>query len=173
MIITIPIPAGKQVDARVYDGVLSQSMPCELVICEREGVIDSQRNMSPERIEGEIRSRKACVEEAKKKPTKYVVMMDADVVLSDERTIESMSAELESNPLLGAVALYFGTCPKKSLYMPHVVIRCCMYRIECFLAINWDEPFKGCTCNLIKHQIEGMGYRMRYESWIHRAYEIF
>lgn len=176
MNIYIPKATGQDIPDAVLQGIDLQTIPCTPIVCATEGVVDSQRNPSPERVAGELSSRRLCQQRAAKDDD-IVLMMDRDCVLTDPMAIADMVWDLRACPTVGAVALWFGRCPKitpkRNLhYMKHTVMKCALYRKEVFLNLDFRYLTETCTCNMVKAQIENMNYKYRYLDFKHRAFEI-
>lgn len=170
MRILIPIAIGQNINLKVFDGLRNQTEKCKLIICSSVGVINSERNYSKERIDGESKSRRLCQQEAKKLTDKYVLLLDSDIVLIDENAIKDLIKFLDNHEEVNAIALYFGKFPKITTKLNHIVIRCVLIRREIF--VNMDLTFQhydGCFCNVIKR---GCNDKIEYLDFKKRAYEI-
>ncbi len=170
----IPIAIGQAIGTGVLAGLQRQTISVNPVICAAEGVINSQRNYSPERLQGEIRSRDLCVANAVNIPGKYVLSIDRDIVLTDDNTLADMINVLDSDQSVGAVSLWFGNVAKKTVYLPHISLQCCLFRRNLFCKLDFTQHKYeyGCTCQTVKKQIEVQGYKGRYLDFKKRAEEI-
>jgi hypothetical protein len=166
----IPIPTGQVINEKVMEGLKKQSIRTEPIICAAEGVINSQRNYSPERIVGETRSRKKTQKEAKKITDPYVLLLDRDVVLTDRNAIKDMKNFMDKNTDVNAVALYFGRFPKVTTKLRHVVIRCVLIRRKVFVGMDLTMTEKNdCFCNVIKR---GCKEKIEYLDFKCRTFEL-
>lgn len=174
MILTalIPIAIGQVIGAGVLAGLQRQTVSVNPVICAAEGVINSQRNYSPGRLQGEIRSRELCVANAANIPGKYVLSIDRDIVLTDENTLADMIKALDSEPSTGCIALWFGRCAKTTVYLPHISLKCCLFRRSVFCNLDFTKCQAGCTCQTVKQQVDAQGYKGRYFEFIRRGFEL-
>jgi len=76
----MPLAIGQVVDERVLSGLKLNN--CSLIVCCTAGVVDSNKNYSAERLNGEIASRQLCVENAKHLKSQYILSIDRDIVLT-------------------------------------------------------------------------------------------
>lgn len=105
--IFIPISTGQTIDYEVIKGILIQKIPTTLFICSSSGIINSNRNYSFERTQGEIKSRELCTLNALKMKSNYILMMDRDIILTDKNAILDMINVLDIEFNIGYVALWF------------------------------------------------------------------
>lgn len=173
MIVLIPLSDKQCIDNRVLHGLQLQSVLCTQLTCIAAGVESSQGIQSPERIAGEIKSRTLQVQQAVNSTNEYILSMDRDIVLTDPNAIHEMIDCLWQNRELGAVALWFAQGRKTTVWLPHVHLKCMLFRREVLAKIDFDKTDeRGCTCNAVKYQIEAMGYKVRYLDFVNRGKEI-
>jgi len=173
MIVLIPVSDKQIIDSRVLHGLQLQSVPCTQLTCIAAGVENSQGIQSPERIAGEIRSRNFQVQQAINCTDDFVLSLDRDIVLTDPNAIHEMIDCLWQNRELGAVAMWFGKGRKTTVWLPHVHLKCVLFRREVLSKIDFDKTdVRGCTCNAVKCQIEAMGFKIRYLDFVNRGKEI-
>lgn len=141
--IFIPISTGQTIDYEVIKGILIQKIPTTLFICSSSGIINSNRNYSFERTQGEIKSRELCTLNALKMKSNYILMMDRDIILTDKNAILDMINVLDIEFNIGYVALWFGHHSKNTFYLPHMVILFMNGDI-----INVNYIYKGDTLNI-------------------------
>lgn len=173
MIVLIPISNKQTIDSKVIEGLKTQTIPCEYVACVAEGVKHSQGVQSPERVAGEIRSRKLQVLEAQSISAEFVLSMDRDIVLENHEAVNDMVDCMIENEELGAVALWFKQGRKTTPFLPHIPLKCMLFRSAILAKIDFDKIETGeCTCVLVKRQIEQMRYKVRYLDFVNRGKEI-
>jgi hypothetical protein len=168
----IPIAIGQCINPLVLSGLKAQTVPCDINVCAAQGIVDSQRNYCSDRIAGEIKSRDLCVSNTKKIKCDYVLSIDSDIVLTDNKSIELMHNCLLKDSSLGAVALWFDRGKKNTLWLPHVTLKVMLFKKLVFEKIDFTEHRCSCTCNTVKKQIEKLGYKVRYIDFVNRGYEI-
>jgi hypothetical protein len=173
MIVLIPISDKQRIDSRVLHGLQLQSVPCIQLSCIAAGVENSQGIQSLGRIAGEIRSRTLQVQQSINCTDEYILSMDRDIVLTDPNATHEMIDCLWQNKDLGAVALWFGQGMKTTVWLPHVHLKCVLFRREVLARIDFDKTdVRGCTCNAVKCQIEEQGFKIRYLDFVNRGKEI-
>ena len=153
MIIVTPISTKQSLDPRVIDGVQRQTVPCNHFVGCAEGIEHSQRKMTKNRLEGEVRSRKLTQRMVEDVSDDLIVTMDRDVELYPT-AIEEMYKYITKNVGCGAIALKFDS-EVKSVYR-HIVMKCTMLYRRLFLMINWGSGVE-CTCMDVKRTVEKNG----------------
>jgi hypothetical protein len=173
MIVVMPLAIGQYPAPGVLDGIRAQSVPSTPVLCFTNGVINSQRNYSPERTIGEVSSRKLSQDNAS---GKYVLSIDRDIVLEDRNTVSDMVSFLGANSDVVACAVYFGKVPKRKqngeLYfdLPHVDLKCVLFRTEFFKSIEFNIKDR-CTCLTVRNKALKQNKIYRFIDFKKRAKE--
>jgi len=168
MIIVTPISTKQSLDLRVIDGVQRQTVPCNHFVGCAEGIEHSQRCARPEKLEGEMRSRRLNQRMVEDVGDKYMTTMDRDVILYPE-AMREMQEYLNQNPNCGAVALRFDDAIRNVYH--HINMKCTMMLRALYVSIIWDMA-PGCFCVCVKKHVENNGYSMEYLKSDNRAYEI-
>lgn len=102
----IPVSSNNsELSLGVEAGILSQTIPCEIVICATPGERNSHRKYTLLRCKGEAASRGMVRQKAIASGDEFCFMMDKDIVLNIQTIFESLLNELHADPLLGLVSV--------------------------------------------------------------------
>lgn len=171
MIIYTPIATGQFIDPRVTAGIAMQTIPCEHRIFDSPGVINSQRVHTPESDAAQCVSRNLCMADMSTIQDDYVVMMDKDVVFTKPTAVADMLAFMEANPSVNGGALWFEGPPKNTRRLPHINMRCAIYKREAIAGQKMVPPCgTTCCCILMKDQV--LKGNFEYIDFVNRAIEL-
>lgn len=153
MIIYIPLAIGQTIPEAVSKSIAMQSIPCEIVLCETEGVVDSSAHKRQIRIDtvaqkakltGQNSSRNLALFYVDREDDEFVVIQDRDIVHLDKDNVSKALEYIKANPKLGAVHL-----PAKNyLVRGHYNLQAVLYRkkaLDGFL-YRFDRRLHGCAC---------------------------
>lgn len=167
----IPLANGNAPVSGCLQSLARQTVCCYPVLCYAQGVEgDTNRNYNPERVKGEARARKVQQINALAIGAKYILTIDRDVVLTNNSAIEKLVQILDREPRTGAVAVNFDGQIKIRLDLPHVDMKCMLYRTELFAKIDFDIRM-GCLCKTSIEHLKKLRYKTRYESFVIRGEE--
>ena len=143
-------------NCRVFDnqflkGLASQTVPLDLLIM-------SQKEHVKKPEDREWLRQKALAEYPN---DRYFLLLNSDVIFETEKDVQELVDYLDKTKEYGAIA-YF-TRRGKNLAPEHVDIACMLIRKELLMQISFiQNPRMHCTCNHIREQAKGLGYKVGY-----------
>jgi hypothetical protein len=160
--VLIPMIKGTELNKKVENSILFQSILVNIVKCYAPGKKHYQRYNGKDRIKNEPIARNRCKEEASRLNEEYVIIQDDDIVQLDYNNFKLMREFLINNKEYGAISIGGRTKERNKISL-HVKINCVMYRLECLKKINFIEStIKSCMCGDVTKSIIDNNYKFNY-----------
>ena len=144
MLCFVPLATGQTIPLQVLKDLTKQTVGIDLIPCCTEGVLDSNKNISIEKLTGEISSRNLALDLIKKCGEKFVIMQDRDCLHIFENNYTIAVDYLNNNPKVGILSLPWKEYEVKN----HIIMRAMVLRVEALknFKFRYDERRHLCPC---------------------------
>lgn len=161
MKIYIPIATGQLVPSEVLNSITSQTVSCDVVVCDTPGLVNSQKTGGPGKVRGEAASRNLCQQKARECGDKFYIIQDSDMVHLQKTNIEEMLDFMQSNLMFSAIALN-KLSATRSVYESHIQLSCILFRHWVSRLFYSYDPALHCVCGEFKTAMDLLGAKYRY-----------
>lgn len=140
----IPLAHGQSIPSEVFKNLANQTIAPNLIPCCTDGMVNSNRNTSIEKLTGEMASRNLALDRMLKDGHEFALMQDRDVVHFGYDNYERAVDYMRKAPGVGILSLPW----KDYEVTEHINMMAMVIRIEavkCF-RFRFDERNHACLC---------------------------
>jgi len=146
MILCIPLAHGQTIPFDVYRSISEQTVSFDIMPCCQPGIINSNRNFSIEKLNGEMESKNHSLRMSEHLESEYILTQERDTVHLYDNNFEKAIKYMDENPNVGIISLPW----KDYEVTEHIKMQAMVIRKEAVknFQFRFDERKHICVCML-------------------------